>query len=133
LSAATSEGLAVFRICFEVLLAVESWGYLLSGAVKRNFVDPEFLFGFFSFLPRWSGNGMYWHFAAQGILALMIALGLFYRASAALFCVGFTYVFLLDEALYLNHFYLICLMSFLLNINARTVFDPRFTPMCSLH
>ena len=32
----------------------------------------------------------------------------------ALFCLGFSYVFLLDQANYLNHWYLICLLSFLL-------------------
>jgi vitamin K-dependent gamma-carboxylase len=57
---------------------------------------------------------MYWHFAALGLLAAMIAAGLCYRASAALFCLGFTYVALLDKTQYLNHFYLVALISFLL-------------------
>ena len=47
-------------------------------------------------------------------LAGCIAFGLFYRISMALFFVGFAYVFLLEQARYLNHFYLITLLSFLL-------------------
>ena len=57
---------------------------------------------------------MIWHFAALGVLAIFITLGFFYRLSALLFFVGFTYIFLLEQARYLNHFYLISLLSFLL-------------------
>ncbi len=56
------------------------------------------------------------HFAAMGILALLIAIGLFYRLASLLFFLSFTYVFLLDKAYYLNHFYLIALLSFLLAV-----------------
>jgi hypothetical protein len=57
---------------------------------------------------------MYLHFWVMGVLALLMALGLFYRVAAPLFYLAFTYVFLLDKAYYLNHFYLIVLLSFLL-------------------
>jgi len=51
-----------------------------------------------------------------GVLALAVMLGFAYRIAAPLLCVGFTYVFLLDEARYLNHFYLICLLAFILAV-----------------
>lgn len=54
---------------------------------------------------------MYWLFALLGLCALFIALGCFYRVAATLFFLGFTYVFLLEQTRYLNHFYLICWMS----------------------
>lgn len=57
---------------------------------------------------------MYWHFGVLGALSILITIGLFYRAAAALFCAAFTYVFLLDKANYLNHLYLVCLVSFLM-------------------
>ena len=57
---------------------------------------------------------MYWHFLALGVLAVLITFGLFYRVAAVLFCVGYTYVFLLEQARYLNHAYLVCLVSFLM-------------------
>ena len=49
-----------------------------------------------------------------GVLAFFIAIGFCYRASVILFCLGWTYSFLLDEQQYVNHFYLACLFSFLL-------------------
>jgi hypothetical protein len=75
--------------------------------------DFHFTWVLFDWVEPWPGIGMYLHFYALIALALCIAAGLFYRVSAALFCVGFTYVFLLDQAKYLNHWYLICLISFL--------------------
>ncbi|MGB0167234.1 MAG: HTTM domain-containing protein, partial [Luteibaculum sp.] len=47
-----------------------------------------------------------------GFLAILIALGLFYRLAVLLFFVGFSYTFLLEQTRYLNHFYLICLLGF---------------------
>jgi hypothetical protein len=40
--------------------------------------------------------------------------GLFYRVSTTLFFLGFTYIFLLDKTNYLNHFYLISLISLIM-------------------
>src|SRR5690606_24228417 len=68
----------------------------------------------FHWLRPWKGNGMYIHFAVLGVLALWIMVGFLYRLSAVLFFLGFTYVFLLDRSTYLNHFYLIALLSFLM-------------------
>ena len=54
------------------------------------------------------------HFILLALLAVGIALGLFYRVCAALFFLGFTYVELIDQTNYLNHYYLISLLSGLL-------------------
>ncbi|MFT4603959.1 MAG: hypothetical protein ACI9W4_000677 [Rhodothermales bacterium] len=53
---------------------------------------------------------MHVHVAVLAVLAGAIAFGLAYRIVAPLFALGFWYVFLLDQANYLNHFYLIGLM-----------------------
>jgi hypothetical protein len=50
----------------------------------------------------------------MGVFAFFITIGFFYRLNAALFCLSYTYFFLLDEGRYVNHAYLICLFSFLL-------------------
>ena len=50
----------------------------------------------------------------NGHLSPVHCLGLFYRLATTLFWLAFTYVFLLDQANYLNHFYLVCLISGLL-------------------
>jgi hypothetical protein len=44
----------------------------------------------------------------------MIMTGLFYRVATTLFSLGFLYVFLLEASNYLNHFYLVALMSFIM-------------------
>jgi vitamin K-dependent gamma-carboxylase len=60
------------------------------------------------------GAGMTWLFAALAFLAVLIALGLCYRAAACLFFLGYTYAFLLEQSNYQNHLYLFCLLAFLL-------------------
>ena len=108
--------LVAFRIGFGLLMVAECFHYLEAGAVKELYVDPAFHFTWllFSWVKPWPGFGMVLHFYALIALASCIAAGLFYRLSAALFCLAFSYVFLLDQAKYLNHFYLICWLSFLL-------------------
>jgi hypothetical protein len=80
------------------------------------FNASDFRFGYFAFewVQPWPDPGMHLHFAALGVAAVCLAVGFCYRVMAALFFVGFTYVFLLDETRYLNHFYLISLISWLM-------------------
>ena len=58
--------------------------------------------------------GMHLHFVLLGILAICIAVGLFYRWCVALFCIGFLYVELLDAVTYLNHYYWLSLTGALM-------------------
>ena len=110
--------LAVFRICFGLLMLWDVWQYWANGWVASEYVEPTFHFTYFlfPFVRPWPGNGMYWHFGVLGLLAALMAVGLFYRLAAWGFFLGFTYLFLLDKTYYLNHNYLICLLSFVLAI-----------------
>lgn len=110
--------LAVFRMLFGAILAWEVWRYFSNDWIERYFIEPQFHFTYFGFswVEPWPGNGMYWHFAVLGALAICIMLGLAYRIATVLFFLGFTYVFLLEQARYLNHFYFISLLAFLLVI-----------------
>src|SRR5690606_11484468 len=58
--------------------------------------------------------GIYWVFGLMGLASLGIALGLFYRVSILTFFVLFTYVELIDVSNYLNHYYLVSLLAFIL-------------------
>ena len=81
----------------------------------------------------WTGDVVF--FAGLAILAALIALGLFYRIATAAFFIGFTYVFLLAQATYLNHFYLISLVSLLLIVlpaNRFAAIDVRDHPESNL-
>ena len=108
--------LVYWRIAFGLLMLWDLRSYLGRGEVALRFVTPAYHFTFpgFDWVHPWPGNGMYLHFSALAILAVLITVGMWYRLAVALFWLGFTYVFLLDQAFYLNHFYLICLVSFLM-------------------
>jgi vitamin K-dependent gamma-carboxylase len=90
--------------------------YFAYGWIAEYWIEPRFLFSYYSFswVHPWPGVGMYVHLALLGVLAAFIALGFFYRLSTILFFLGITFCFLLEQAIYLNHFYLVCLLSFLL-------------------
>jgi vitamin K-dependent gamma-carboxylase len=110
--------LAVFRILFGAIMIWEVYRYFSNGWIERYFVDPTFHFTFhgFGWVEPWPGSWMEAHFAVLGALAACIMLGLAYRVVAPLFFLGFTYVFLLEQARYLNHFYLVALLAFLLAV-----------------
>ena len=108
--------LVYFRIAFGAIMLWEVYSYFGHGWIKRYYIDPTFYFTYYGFgwIRPWPGNGMYLHFFALGALAICIILGLWYRISASLFFLGFTYVFLLDQTNYLNHHYLVSLVSLLM-------------------
>jgi len=103
------------RIAFGAVLCVESALYLLKGWAASDLVHPFYHFTYWGFdwIKPWPGIGIHLHFIALTILSFFIMVGLFYRISTILFFLGFTYWFLLDQTFYLNHFYLISLLSFL--------------------
>lgn len=109
-------GLVFFRIAFGLILLWEVFRYFDHDWIKRYWIDPEFYFTYegFSWVTPWSGDGMYYHFYFLGILALFITIGFLYRISTILFFLGFSFIFLLDKTNYLNHFYLIILLSFIM-------------------
>jgi hypothetical protein len=108
--------LIFFRIAFGLLMIYEVWLRFVPDWIARDWLQPQFLFKYygFSWVHPWPGNGLYIHWALLGVFALFIAVGFLYRTSVALFCLGFTYAFLLDEAQYLSYAYLISLFSFLM-------------------
>lgn len=108
--------LAVFRVCFGLLMCWEVLRYYLGGWIENYYLKPVFLFKYYGFewIQPWPGDGLYWHFAIIGISALLVTIGLFYRLAIWVFLLSFSYVFLLDQARYLNHFYLVCIIAFVL-------------------
>lgn len=108
--------LAVFRVAFGAIMIWEVWRFFHYGWIERYYIEPLFHFTYFGFewVRPWPATGMYLHFVILGACAAGILLGLCYRLCAALFFIGFSYVFLLEQARYLNHFYLICLLGLIL-------------------
>lgn len=104
--------LALFRIAFGSMLLWHLAQDALSGGVTAWYVTPQFFFKYYGleWVRPWPGAGMYLHFVATGFLAACVMLGLCYRLACTLLCVGYTYIFLLEQTYYLNHEYLICLL-----------------------
>jgi len=108
--------LVYFRLIFGAIMMWEVFRYFSHGWIFNYWIFPDFHFKYYGFdwVSPWPGELMYLHFIGLGILSLFILTGFQYRVSTILFFLGFTYVFLLDQANYLNHFYLISWISFLM-------------------
>lgn len=107
--------LVYFRIFFGATLIWHISSYFLGDTdrIAELYIEPQFHFTYYGFgwVEPWPGDGMYWHFAGLLLCAACMTLGLFYRVATALFFLGYSYVFLIDETYYINHFYLKCLLS----------------------
>ncbi len=108
--------LVFFRILFGGILLWEVYRYFTHGWIARYFVEPAVNFTYygFSWVKPWPGRGMYIHFFVLGLAAACVMVGFLYRLAAPVLFLAFTYVFLLDQTRYMNHFYLVCLISFLM-------------------
>ena len=108
--------LVVFRIAFGALMLWDVLRYIAHGWVELYFIEPAFHFTYYGFdwVTPLPGAGMHVLFAVLGITAVLTMLGLWYRLATIVFFVGFTYMFLLEQTRYLNHFYLIILFAFLM-------------------
>lgn len=112
------DSLVVFRVWFGLLMLLDAVSFMSNGWVETTFIEPPFLFKyyFFEWVHPWPGQGMHFHFVALVMLSFCIMTGLFYRVASVLFAIGVTYVFLLEKAIYLNHMYLICLLSWIMAV-----------------
>ena len=90
--------------------------FIWKGWVKQLYIDPQYYFGYlgFEWVKPLEGDLMYIPFILMLITSVFIIIGLFYRYSAFVFFLCFMYVELLDKSNYLNHYYFVSLMSFLM-------------------
>ena len=108
--------LAAFRFLFGAILSVSSVRFLWNGWVERFYAQPTFFFKYWGFewvrvLPEpW----MTASYVAMAVLAAFVAIGFLYRFSIVALFVLFTYVELIDVTNYLNHYYLVSLLAFLM-------------------
>lgn len=108
--------LGVFRIVFGLAVAIDAWRYLAYGWVRTYYITPKvhFTYLYLDFVRPWPGEWMLAHYWLVSALALLVAAGVFYRAASILLFVSYTYVFLLEKSVYMNHHYLMLLIAFLL-------------------
>ena len=108
--------LVVFRIFFGLLLFFSTARFIFKGWVYDLYVEPTYYFTYYGFewIRPLSESGMYVAFGLLLLASVLITLGGLYRIATIVFFILFTYVELLDKTNYLNHYYFISLISFLL-------------------
>ncbi|MEO2036584.1 MAG: HTTM domain-containing protein [Planctomycetaceae bacterium] len=113
-----SASLVFFRVAFGVLMIWWLCDRIASGKVDHYYVDSAFRVSYYGFgwVRPWPGGGMYLHYYALLACATCLVIGLWYRLSALLFFLGYTYLFLLESIYYNNHYYLISLLSLIMLI-----------------
>lgn len=125
--------LIIFRIFFGFLLAAETFGAILTGWVKENFIKPEFTFSHIGmeWLQPLPGNGMYFYFATMGILGILVMIGYKYRLTLSAFTILWTLTYWMQKTSYNNHYYmliLVCLIMIFLPANRYASIDAKQNP-----
>ena len=108
--------LAVFRVLFGFVMLAGVVRFAALGWIDTQYIDPLFHFTYYGFdwIKPLPAPWLYVVFGLMALSAFLIALGLFYRIAATTFFLTFVYVELLDKAYYLNHYYFVSLVAFLL-------------------
>lgn len=108
--------LAMFRILFGGMMLLSILRFTFNGWIYKQYIKPVFYFSYYGFewVKPLGDPGMYILFFTMGLAALFIMLGFFYRISALIFFLTFTYVELIDKTNYLNHYYFVSIIAFLL-------------------
>ncbi|QYS86081.1 HTTM domain-containing protein [Flavobacterium oreochromis] len=110
-----SETLAFYRIAFGFMMLfsiIRFWSY---GWIEKLYITPKYHFTYFGF--EWIkplGIYTYLIFFICGLSAFFVALGYRYKIAAISFFLSFTYIELMDKTTYLNHYYFISIISFIL-------------------
>ena len=130
--------LVVFRIIFGLMMFVSTLRFWSNGWIDALYVKPIHFFNYYGFewVKPLSELGMYMVFLLLLVASLGIALGFFYRLASLLYFLLFTYVELIDVTNYLNHYYFISLIAFLLCIlpaNRSFSIDARRNPSLQLY
>ena len=109
------QSLAAFRIAFGLLMLHDTVYVLRAGWLTRYYVERDILFPYFGVeVPVAPEPWLHGLWAVCTVCCVLVALGALYRLAIWVFNAVFTYFFLLDQVVYLNHFYMIILFGVLL-------------------
>ncbi|MCS7075465.1 MAG: HTTM domain-containing protein [Bacteroidia bacterium] len=108
----------VFRIGWGLLMIISAVRFMALGWIEDHYVKPIFHFKYWGF--EWvepiSRTGLYITHILIILASIGVAVGtkIVYRISAIVLFVSFTYTELIDLTYYLNHYYFVSLICFLL-------------------
>lgn len=112
-----NSALVVFRALFGFLIAIEAFGAIFTGWIRRTLIEPDFTFNFigFEFLQPLPGNGMLWYYGIMGLFGIFVMLGYKYRLSIICYGIMWAGVYLMQKSSYNNHYYLLMLLCFIMS------------------
>ncbi len=108
--------LVTFRILFGLVMLLGTIRFMALGWIEDHYLQPLVHFTYYGFswikvAPAWL---MYVIHIVMILAAAGIMLGAWYRVSAVLFFITFTYTELIDITYYLNHYYFVSWVAFIL-------------------
>ncbi|MEW7291234.1 HTTM domain-containing protein [Aquimarina sp. 2304DJ70-9] len=107
--------LAVFRIFFGLMMFISIVRFYSYGWIDKLYIQPKFFFSYYGFeCIKPIGDYTYLIFLLCALSAIFVALGYKYKIAIISFFLSFTYIELMDKTTYLNHYYFISLLSFLM-------------------
>lgn len=111
-----ASSLVAFRVLFGLAGLVACLRFVGMGWMEELLLAPRHHLHYadFEWVVEPSPVALRALFATMALSAGCIALGLYYRVAVAAYFLAFTYVELIDQALYLNHYYAVSLIAFLL-------------------
>lgn len=112
-----NSALVVFRIMFGFLLAVEAFGAIFTGWIRRTLIEPSETFNFigFEFLQPLPGDGMLYYYGVMGLFGVLVMLGFKYRISIIAYTIMWSGVYLMQKSSYNNHYYLLMLLCIIMS------------------
>ena len=124
--------LAIFRMAFGFLMCFSLFRFMYNGWIEDCYTTPiHFTYQFFDWVRPFDTTTMYLIVSICGLSAFCIGLGFLYRISTIIFFFSFTYLELIEKSWYLNHYYFVSLVAFLLILvpaNREYALDTKFFP-----
>lgn len=123
--------LSGFRFLFGALVLFSTLRFWSLGWIEDQYLEPVYHFTYFGFkwVQVYHPIYIYALFFVLALSAFLVMVGLFYRLSIILLFLSFSYIELLDKAYYLNHYYFVSVVAFMLiwlPANANHSLDARF-------
>ena len=107
--------ISIFRILFGIVLSLQSIYWVITGFIQKNIIDPTFLFPFIKKVTPLSDNFMI--YGLNGLLVIspiLMIINKFYKIGLLIYLISFTYLWVLCQGYFNNHYYLISIICFLL-------------------
>lgn len=112
------EPLVTFRILFGAIMAFSTIRFMTLGWIDDHYLKPLFHFKYYGF--EWVGVlppvAMYAIHILMVVASIGVMMGWYYRLSAIVLFITFTYTELIDLTYYLNHYYFVSIVSALMII-----------------